>query len=434
MALPMGGRKPKKIIWRSGEGDSSTLNTNPWQSKDIQYRYTVEASSPSRGCDYSDAEVAAGIDAALATLRRNAGVKHLNRLRSIEGRLNNLAEQSLMYEPMVRALARYGFAIRTEQQAAFVRYDINPILQYERLLLECCKLWEVATNKPVFEFSFGNAPEIGVGLKHHNHNLIEVQKNSIFVNTNSYWTEFQQKLHVQCALEDLISALSSQVWVKLSPQDKEVFAVSFINNIHRLSSSAVTAGVFKNVIEDELIANDEKLRSVGALLHNCYTFGQRKGLAISEPLPSYDLYTAEVELLERHQQVTMPHLMSYVARRLTSNFTPNEAFACFSEIVEHLADARVAENPSQTVQSLLEHSVIVVNKLERIALLMTAFFEAIKETTLERDKLVTLLFAVRELKANYQPIAGSSLASDVKLVLGAGYYEIAEELSFIQDL
>lgn len=436
MALPMGGRKPKKIIWREGVGDSSTLNTNPWQSKDIQYRYRVESdgldSTPES--NVSNAEVAAGIDAIFSNAKRNQRINYLNQLKGIESHLNNLASQSLFYEPMRRALARYGFAWTEEEQGRFVRYDINPILQYERLLIECSELWEVATNKPEIEFRVGNAVDFGVGINHGAYSLIEVHRDSLVINANNYWAIFKQRLHVQEALSKLISALSSQVWVKLNPDEKKVFAASFINNVHRLSKSPVQAGVFKNIIEDELISSDEALRSVGALLHNCYVFGQREGLVISEPLPSYDLEAAEAELLDRHIQVTMPHLSSYVSRRLSPNFRPEEVYGYFSEIVDYLGGVRISEAQEVGAQDLLEHSVLLISKLERVVLLITAFFEAVKETTLERDRLVTLLFAVRDLRANYRPVVGADLSSDVKLVFGGGYYELGEEISFIQSL
>lgn len=367
--------KPSKIIYVHGTGDSAKLNTNPWESKDVQYRYTNE--SKDAGMDVS---TYSAIDRTIANWRVSAGLGRIKKYKKTEALLNSMAVQSLTSVPVLRGIARYSYALDgTNRQASISFYSPNPLLQYERLLLEACSFWSKAANRDHIKVFFGNKLSEGIGIEHSKQAFFSVAARNSSTGSSVYYKQYKQLNTAVNFLSLVAEKLATYTLRYLTKAEKDKFTTTFISTIHDYSSGFVERGICQNIIEDIVIADDPFLVKMGLLLDSCYAHAMNAGLSIDAPIPSYDLDKAEAELQRQHTQITMPILCDYVSG-LTTNFHTDEVFAYFSELTEHFDTVTLTEDPKLKVGELIDMVVLLKAKAERLEILLNSYFYALSES------------------------------------------------------
>lgn len=416
-------RKPKKVIYIQGSGDSKQLNTNPWKSKDLQYRYTNE--------NYRD-DLVVGNSVSLKAAnfardcRESAKKGRQARINKENRELNNLARSSFDTVPVLRALARFSDLLKgTARENVVVRYDVNPLLQYERTLLECAKLWDIAGGGEEMSFVFNAKFHEGVGIEYGKKSFFTHSGDNQGINAGLYRTDYLELKRMERALAEFSGLLADNTLLHLSSAETALFVKAFINNIHSFSRHGVEVGIYANMIEDALVSNDEYLRNVGILLDKCYTYSTDAKLAVAETLPKYNLLKADEFLKNYHDTVVAPTFDKYLSEYF-KHYEEHQATGLYSEIFERMGEIKLLDDDSISAKRLVSSVVVLDAKIERIEVLLRSYLYALAQSVTNPktiSKMVTPALAQLKSKVNID-----ELVSRLDSKLGANFEYVGRNL------
>ena len=416
-------RKVKKTVYIHGSGDSKELNTNPWQHKELEYRYTNE--------NYVDNTIH-GRGVGLKAINFSKECKEasrqgrLARIKREEREINSLARSSFSTVPALRALARFSDMLKgTARERAVVRYDVNPLLQYNRTLLECAKLWDVAGSGEETSFVFNSNFSDGVGIEYGRREFFTHSGVNKGIDAGLYRSNYLQIKGMERNLAKFSGLLANNTLANLTRDETVLFAKNFINNIHRFSRNGVEVGIYMNMIEDELVSNDNHLRRMGMLLNECYLYAEQSGLDVTESLPKYSVLQADDFLRHQHDTVIIPTLSTYLSKYF-KNYSEYQVVGLYSEVFDRMGSVRLLGDEKITAKGMVSDMVAVDAKIERIEIMLRSYFYALAEST-KNPRTVSKIVsqALMQLRSE---VDINELVDKISSRLGGGFEYVGKNL------